>query len=235
MPRFSRKNRQWSSIRTRFAGLINAISFSNTGKGAPCVSNLGDRMSLRLVTKRGETVESLGNGLRLDQEIDVSARACGRIAIELQPKRHTLEEKHHTPRSRRWRSSLFHSAHCARAWVLSRKRRGEGALCLLLCARALRSVCATRGLGSGGAPPKAKPLASRTREPPWPLHRKPAAQSIHAPLVKGAFAARSPGADTRCKVSKFSGKLKRCNAHWNRFSHKARKRVLPWTRARFSS
>ena len=64
------------------------------GEGAPCVSNLGDRMSLRLVTKFGETVESFGNSLGLDQEIDVSARACGRIAIELQPKRHTLEEKH---------------------------------------------------------------------------------------------------------------------------------------------
>ena len=44
------------------------------GKGAPCAANLSDRISLRLVTKIGEAVESLGNGLGLDDAIDVSAK-----------------------------------------------------------------------------------------------------------------------------------------------------------------
>ena len=64
------------------------------GEGAPCFSNLGNRMSLRFVTKLGEAVESFGNGFGLDHAIDVPARACGGIAIELKPKRHALKEEH---------------------------------------------------------------------------------------------------------------------------------------------
>ena len=52
---------------------------------------------------------------------------------------------------------------------------------------------------------------------------KPASQSADAPLVKRAPAARSLGANR--DIPRFSGKQR--NTHWNRFSHRARKRVLP--------
>ena len=81
MLRFSRKKRQWSSIRTPRTGLISAISCSNTERALHALSNLVDRISLRLVTERGEGFERVGNGPRFNQTIDVPAGARGRVAV----------------------------------------------------------------------------------------------------------------------------------------------------------
>ena len=198
------------------------------GKGAPCVSNLGDRISLRLVTKCGEAVESLGNGLGLDHAIDVSARACGRIAIELQPKRHTLKEEHPhaTIPQMAFKPLAFRGL---RQGVGAQGESGVTKVRPVFFCMPGRSGQGAQQESSAAVARRPKPNLppGETRGLPGHFTPKPAAQGIYAPLVKGALAARSPGADSRCKVSKFSGKLKRCNAHWNRFSHKARKRVLP--------
>ena len=177
-------------------------------KGAPCVSNLGDRISLRLVTKFGEAVESLGNGLGLDHAIDVSARACGRIAIELQSKRHTLEEKHRSRHDSADGVQAFRIPRTALGRGCSRRRRrDEGALCLLLYARALRSGCATRVLGSGGAPPKAKPPARGNGGLPWPLHPEASSPRRLRPTREGSARREVPRRGLRAARSRnFPGK-----------------------------
>ena len=198
------------------------------GKGAPCAPNLVDRISLRLVAKFCEAVEGLGNGLALDQAIDVSARACGGIAIELKPKRHALKEEHpHAALPQMaFKPVAFRGL---RQGVRAQAESGEANVRTVFFCMPGRSGQGAQQESSAAVTRRPKPNLSPGERGRLRGHfaPKPAAQSIHAPLVNGALAARSPGAGSRCEVAKFSGKLKRCNAQWNRFSHKARKRVLP--------
>ena len=157
------------------------------GKGAPCVSNLGDRMSLRLVTKFGEAVESLGNGLGLDHAIDVSARACGGIAIELQPKRHTLKEEHP-------HATLPQMAF--KPLAFRGLRQGVGAQGESGVAK-VRPVffCMPGRSGQGAQQESSAAVARRpkpnlppgeTRGPPWPLHPEASSPKHSRPTREGS-------------------------------------------------